>query len=76
MKKITRKQIAALRHELGMTGEQFGKMFGFGQAAKVRISKIESGAEAISRHVETIYRLLMFLKAHGLLEKFFVEYVK
>lgn len=70
MKKITSKQIAALRHELGMTGEQFGKLFGFGAAAHVRIYEIENGKRPVSRHVETIYRLFMFLKSHGLMEKF------
>jgi transcriptional regulator with XRE-family HTH domain len=70
MNPITRQQFASLRHELGMTGEQFGRLFGFGAGAKTRVSRIESGAENISRHVNTIYRLLVFLREHGLLEKF------
>lgn len=73
MKKVTRQQLASLRHALGMTGEQFGRLFGFGTGAKVRISRIESGAENISAHVETIYRLLVFLRKNELLEKFLLS---
>lgn len=70
MKKVTAKQMIALRHELGMTGEQFGALFGFSEPAKIRISEIENETRPISKHVAVIFRLIIFLRDHDLLKKF------
>lgn len=72
MKPPTTEEIKTLRREIKMTGEQFGRLFGFGVGAKTRISEIERG-KTISGHVAVIYRAMAFIHKRRLLKKFLRE---
>jgi len=70
---MTQQQFKQLRFELGFTQTEFGKLFGFGGAAAVRVSEIENGKKPISKQVALIYSLLMFLHERNFLAKFTEE---
>jgi len=66
-------QLKQFRTELGLREAEFGKLFGFGSAAAIRVSEIENGKQPISRQVTKIYSLLMFLHEQNLVSAFMKE---